>query len=103
MSKNNFVKLYIYQIESEKTYIEAIEAESFNDFIIARFNGNSESVDFENMSMNLKEAFPDKKVLLVPHDLDLMFYGIEKVEEENNGSGSFDRELQHEEITGETS
>jgi len=78
------VKLYVYQKEGSKTYIDAFEAESFDDFLLVR-------TDFKNMTQediahvhDQVKGDGDKPVLLIDTEADISFYGLkEELENEN--------------------
>lgn len=88
--KNRLVKLYIYQFENEKIYIDQQEAEDFGEFIIIRLDSQTirDQVHIEELQNKFTETFPGKKVLIVDQALDLAFYGFrERAEIElTNGS-----------------
>lgn len=80
--KTKIVKLYVYQIESEKTFVDTYEQNDFDDFIIV--SGNFSEDDRESISemhAGLKES-TGKTVLIVDKSADLALYGVRELEEE---------------------
>lgn len=93
------VKLKVYQYEPEAIYIDTIEAKSFDDFMIVTLD-RFDHQDYESILFNLKENFPDKKILIIPDGMNIAFYGIK---EDNDDNGLTDSQLQHKESAEETS
>lgn len=75
-SKKHKVKLYVYQFESEKIYIDTFEAENFEDFVIATGNFQElQEEEVQNLYTDLQDKF-NKQVLIVDKSVDVAFYGL---------------------------
>lgn len=101
MSQYKHVKLYIYEDAGDKTYIDTIEATSFDEFVLIKVKDEFDSFDLDHIKENFAQLFQGKRVVVVPAHLDISFYGIEKIEDDD--SRLIDRELQHEGSSQETS
>lgn len=78
-TKKNLVKLYVYQKEGEKTYVDSFERESFDDFILVTGDFNqSNQEEIEDIYNKIKTEF-DKTVLMIDKQADISFYGIKEV------------------------
>lgn len=96
------VKLMIYQDLGESTIIDGIEAKSFSDFVIIQTkDDNMDDETLERMQQTFSHILSNKKVVVIPASIDVSFYGIEKIEEDDDRP--VNSELQHEGSPEETS
>lgn len=79
------VKLQLYQMKSIKEVIlDSVVAETFDDFIIAKVT--SPNLGDELMAqVQLAFAETGKKVIVVPLEMEIEFYGFE-LDEDNNSA-----------------
>lgn len=68
------VKLKVYQTQGDKTYIDTIEAESFDSFVLVAMPDMEVA---NTMTEELIQMFPNKKIIVVPKEWDISFYGVE--------------------------
>ena len=72
------VKLQIYQIEGEKTYVDSFEAESFDDFIIIVGDfDHKDSDELQNIYESISEK-TNKTVLMIDNKADIKFLGLKE-------------------------
>lgn len=78
-----YVKLSIYQHQTEQVVIDTLVADKWEDFVIIAING--EALDPE-LHRTLAEygKRTDKMLILVPKEMDLTFYGVEVEEEDDS-------------------
>lgn len=82
MSK--LVKLQIYEHKPEEVVIDTFEAKEWGDFLLIRVKGYLEESFVEHLREvvgDYSEKNPEKQVVIVPEDIDLTFYGIERDDE----------------------
>lgn len=80
------VKLVIYRHVSENIEVDSIEAEDWGDFLIVHLN--AEQIHPEIMQQ-LSEGFANmqKRVIIVPREWDVEFYGVKLDEPEDATEG----------------
>lgn len=78
------VKLYVYQLIGEKTYIESFEQETFDDFVVVTGNFTDTEADMLNELHEQVRKATGKTVLLVDKDSELAFHGFRETEEDND-------------------
>ena len=85
MTKTEKVKLYFYEhLPNKNTIIDSFEAKEWDDFVLVLFNPTAiDSPEIEALSLQCNDMFPGKKVLLIPNNLDIEFYGVETKEDES--------------------
>jgi hypothetical protein len=70
------VELRLYQRDVEDIIIHHVKAKLWEDIIIVPIHqANDDAV--HKLAEYFKQALPDKKVLIVPDDWDIDFYGVE--------------------------
>jgi len=82
MSGGKLKKLYVYDYSAPKEVIvDSFTANDWGDFLLIRFDPNQMNADALEQG---KHAFSSlkKKIIFVPNDLELSFYGVEVFEEE---------------------
>lgn len=94
------VKLYIYQDEGETVYVDSIETESFDDFVLIKIGDDAEIDDVERLHDVFSKIFQNKKIVIIPSAMNLSFYGV-RIEEKENDRPT-DSKLQHETTSTET-
>lgn len=97
MSKLHSVKLYIYEDRGDVTYIDSIEAESFDEFVLVKVEDGLAREEYEQMHEQFVNIFPNKKMIIMPASMNISFHGV-RVEDDDR---PFDSELQHETPTTE--
>jgi hypothetical protein len=76
------VKLYICEDQPNETIIESFQAKEWDDFVLITFSGDPRLIDMEGISETLNQTFKDKKILLMPEELNLKFYGVREEQDE---------------------
>lgn len=77
------VKLMIYRHESKTTFVEGVEAEDWNDFLIVHMNAKDITEEaFNALQEGLSRL--KKQVIVVPREWDMEFYGVEVDTESKN-------------------
>lgn len=84
-SQKKQVKLLIYQLESDRTFVDSFEADSFENFIMVYGDfADKPPEELEQLYETAKGLEKDKTVLMIDKDSDIKFYGFKEVEDESD-------------------
>jgi len=86
LSKYSKVKLYIYEHTPKETIIDTVECREWDEIVIAAYSFDNVQVSLEELMDTLSEAFANKKVVLVPKQSNIEFYGVKEMKELEHGS-----------------
>lgn len=79
------VKLQLYTLEGEKTYVDSFEAQSFEDFVIVAMDTKTYSHEELNEAhVSFSEVFKDRKVIILDKMMDVSFVGLRELKEIEN-------------------
>lgn len=84
MTKYNRVKLQAYIHEPKQIIIETVECKEWDEIVVAAYSFEGMSVSLEELMDSLSKAFPNKRVLMLPKQANIDFYGFKEVEDSND-------------------
>ena len=81
MSKWEKLKLQVYIHEPKQIVIETVECKEWDEIVACTYSFNDVNISLEDLMDSLSKAFKDKRILLLPKEYDIDFYGFKQVEE----------------------
>jgi hypothetical protein len=75
------VKLQLHHIEGQHTTVDNFPAEDWNEFILIKVNRFFPDEQLAELQHMFQGRFNGKQVIILAHDVDVEFYGLEEVVE----------------------